>query len=126
MDRVNAHSDVVAAARARADALAAGDARSLNELLHPDFRWTSHTGEQFDRAAYIDLNTGGQTSWQQQNIGEPEVIVVADAAVLRTTVTDLIDTVAGPETYRMPMTQFWVHGESGWQCLAGHAGPRLT
>ena len=30
-----------------------------------------------------------------------------------------------PETYRMPMTQFWVRTDLGWQCLAGHAGPRL-
>ena len=29
------------------------------------------------------------------------------------------------QTYRMPMTQFWVQSDSGRQCLAGHAGPRL-
>lgn len=51
---------------------------------------------------------------------------MAGAAVLRTTVTDVIDTRDGPQTFRMPMTQFWVSGDSGWQCLAGHAGPRLA
>jgi hypothetical protein len=39
------------------------------------------------------------------------------------------DEVAGDdsvaETFRMPMTQVWVRVEDGWQCLAGHAGPRL-
>jgi hypothetical protein len=54
------------------------------------------------------------------------VLVVGDAAVLRTVVTDTIDRVDGIETYRMPMTQFWVRTDSGWRGLAGHAGPRLS
>lgn len=126
MDRVNAATDVLAAAQARAEALAAGDATTLTELLHADFRWTSHTGGDFDRAAYIEANTGGRTTWRRQDLGEPEVLVVAGAAVLRTVVTDIIATGSGPEAYRMPMTQFWVRDGSRWQCLAGHAGPRLS
>ena len=118
-------TEVVAAARARAAALADGDAARLGELLHPDFRWTAHTGEQFDRRAYLESNTSGRTTWRQQDLGEPEVLTVAGTAVLRTVVTDTIDTVAGPEIFRMPMTQVWVLGDVGWQCLAGHAGPRL-
>ena len=118
-------ADVLAAARARAAALAAGDASRLGDLLHPDFRWTAHTGEQFDRASYLESNTGGRTTWRQQDLGEPEVLAVAGTAVLRTVVTDTIETVTGPETFRMPLTQVWVLGDLGWQCLAGHAGPRL-
>lgn len=125
MCRVNATDEVLAAARARAAALAAGDAPKLTELLHEDFRWTSHTGKQFDRAAYIEANTRGRTTWLHQDLGEPEVLMGAGAAVLRTIVTDTIDTSEGQQTYRMPMTQVWVAGELGWQCLAGHAGPRL-
>ena len=30
------------------------------------------------------------------------------------------------EEFRMPITQTWVRGDTGWVCLAGHAGPRLT
>jgi hypothetical protein len=30
------------------------------------------------------------------------------------------------EEFRMPMTQVWVRASSGWRCLAGHAGPRLS
>ena len=43
------------------------------------------------------------------------MLVVGDAAVLCTVVTDTIDRVDGIETYRMPMTQFWVRTDSGWR-----------
>ena len=117
---------VLQAARARAAALGAGDASRLGELLHDDFRWTAHTGESFDRASYVESNTGGRTRWRGQDLGDAAVLVVGDAAVLRTVVTDTIERADGSETYRMPMTQFWVRAGSGWRCLAGHAGPRLT
>jgi hypothetical protein len=123
---VSSSSDVVAAARARAQALAAGDAEALAALLHDEFRWTSHTGEHFDRAGYIEANTQGRTTWRQQDLGDPEVGVVGSAAVLRTTVADTVETPAGPQTSRMPMTQTWVRTHSGWTCLAGHAGPLVT
>lgn len=123
---MNAAEVVLQAAIARAAALAAGDAAGLTDLLHVEFRWTSHTGEDFDRAAYIDSNTGGGTVWKMQDLGDPSIIVAGDAAVLRTVVTDIIDTPAGPQTFRMPMTQCWVRTRSKWRCLAGHAGPRFT
>lgn len=82
---------VLAAARARADALAAGDASALTALLHPEFRWTTHTGAELDRDAYVAANTGGRTVWRQQDLGDPEVLVVGDAAVLRTVVTDVVE-----------------------------------
>ena len=119
------HLQVLQAAQTRAAALAVGDASRLGELLHDDFRWTSHTGESFDRASYLESNAGGRTRWRSQDLGDAEVLVVGDAAVLRAVVTDTIDRADGTETYRMPMTQFWVRTGSGWRCLAGH-GPRLT
>ena len=42
-------SEVLAAAEARAVALAAGDADALRELHHQDLRWTTHRGEVLDR-----------------------------------------------------------------------------
>jgi len=59
-------------ASARAAALAAGDAARLDDLLHVDFRWTSHTGEDFDRAAYIKSDTGGGTQWLEQDYSREE------------------------------------------------------
>ena len=120
---MDAAEQVRETAIARAAALAAGDEARLDELLHADFRWTSHTGEDLDRAAYIESNTGGRTVWQKQCLGDPTVVVVGDAAVLRTVVTDTIDTAIGSQTHQMPMTQFWVRTVLGWKCLAGHAGP---
>ncbi|WP_138444153.1 nuclear transport factor 2 family protein [Sinomonas susongensis] len=116
---------VLEAAEARAEAMKAGDSQALTRLLHPDFRWTSHTGEQFDRAAYVRANTGGRTTWRGQDLGDPEILVAEGAAVLRTTVVDLVGESERTTLYRMPMTQVWVLTGQGWKCLAGHAGPRL-
>lgn len=121
--RGTTEQEVVAAATERAVALASGDAVALAELLHPRFSWTSHRGEAFDRSAYLDNNTGGRTVWDRQELGDPEVVVVGDVAVLRAVVTDVVAGDAGSEMFRMPVTQVWVRGVEGWQCLAGHAGP---
>lgn len=42
-------AQMIAAAEARAAALAAGDAEALEACLHPRFSWTSRLGESFDR-----------------------------------------------------------------------------
>lgn len=118
-------ADVLAAAKARAMALSESDADELQRLLHEEFSWVSHTGETFDRERYIQANTGGHTRWRQQDLGQPEAIVVGDTAVLRTIVTDTIQTDTGEETFQMPMTQVWVRVAHGWRCLSGHAGPRI-
>lgn len=117
---------VLEAARARAEAMRAGDPQALTGLLHHDFRWTSHTGEQFDRASYVHANTGGGTSWRGQDLGDPEILLAERTAVLRTVVVDEVGTLERPEAYRMPMTQVWVLTGQGWKCLAGHAGPCLS
>ncbi|MEU4295488.1 nuclear transport factor 2 family protein [Kribbella sp. NPDC026596] len=121
-----AEDQVVAAALARADALASGDGEQLRSLLHPDFRWTSHLGEQFDRELYVASNITQSLTWNNQSLARIAVIVVGDTAVLRCVVTDRVDHGGGIETFRMPMTQTWVQVEDRWLCLAGHAGPCLT
>lgn len=118
--------EVVAAAEERAGALVSGDVEHLLRLLHPQFRWTSHTGHQFDREEYVRANTGPGGRWVGQTLSEPEVIVIKDVAVLRCMVTDQVDSGWGTETFRMPMTQVWVRSDGRWTCLAGHAGPRQS
>ncbi|GAA0255611.1 nuclear transport factor 2 family protein [Cryptosporangium japonicum] len=103
----------------RAAALAAGDASALEALLHPAFRWTSHRGEVFDRAAYVRANTGGGLVWRQQVIESFDAVVIGDTGVATLLVTDVVS--AG--TFRMPVTQIWVRVAGEWLCLAGHAGP---
>ncbi|WP_133784715.1 nuclear transport factor 2 family protein [Kribbella sp. VKM Ac-2571] len=117
---------VLAAARDRADALASRDGGRLRRLLHADFHWTSHRGEEFDRERYVSSNTGGKLAWSAQSLSGAEVVVVGDAAVLRCLVTDRVDAGRGTESFRMPMTQTWVRVSGRWLCLAGHAGPRLV
>lgn len=115
------------AAHERAQALAAGDGARLSELLHEDFRWTTHVGETFGRPEYIRRNTEGHTVWRSQDVGQAEVVVVGDTAVLVAEVTDVVLSDDGtPETFRMPMTQVWVRIDGDWKLLAGHAGPRRT
>jgi hypothetical protein len=121
---MDAAQEVIAAADDRARALAAGDAERLRELLHDQFRWTTHAGETFDRSEYIRRNTEGHTVWRAQVMSSPEVVVVGDTAVLRAEVTDeVVSPSDAVETFQMPMTQVWVRVASGWKCLAGHAGP---
>jgi hypothetical protein len=56
---VDVVAEVRQAAATRAAALAAGDAELLRDLLHEDFRWTTHVEQVFDRDEYIRRNTGG-------------------------------------------------------------------
>jgi ketosteroid isomerase-like protein len=115
---------VLAAAQARAHALAAGDPHELEALLHPAFMWTTHTGQAYDREAYVRRNTDGTTVWRAQRMGDPTVVVVGDTAVLRTMVTDEVEAEDGTTaTLEMPMTQVWVSERGTWRCLVGHAGP---
>lgn len=123
---VDAIAEVRQAAGARAQALAEGNAEALRELLHEGFRWTTHVGQVFDRDEYIRRNTEGVTVWRSQALGPTDISIVGDVAVLLTVVTDVV-AVAGAEDaeFRMRVTQVWVRARDRWQCLAGHAGPRL-
>ena len=124
---VSDEEQVLEAAQARAAALGRGDASALINLLHEQFRWTTHLGEVLDRTEYVARNTGGHTVWRSQTLSDPRVAVVADTAVLHAVVTDVVLSGASEAAeFRMPMTQVWVRASSGWRCLAGHAGPRLS
>lgn len=116
---------VVDAAHRRAVALASGDGAALADLLHPEFRWTSHRGQTFDRSAYLDSNVSGGLVWRAQTLSDVSVTVAGDTAVLTCRVTDEVERDGRAERFSMPMTQVWVRSMSGWLCLAGHAGPLL-
>ncbi|MGN6574574.1 MAG: nuclear transport factor 2 family protein [Nocardioides sp.] len=117
-------SQVIKAAAERACALAAADAGALTDLLHEEFRWTSHLGETFGREDYVRRNTVGPVRWESQRLDDVDVVVVGEVAVLRAEVSDTVAGGDGPETFRMPMTQVWILDGGRWRCLAGHAGPR--
>jgi uncharacterized protein DUF4440 len=123
---MDVEGQVVAAAERRAAALVAGDGSRLTELLHEEFRWTTHRGESLARDEYVRRNTGGHTSWRAQELEAPDVVVVGATAVLSTVVRDVVVGAHGhDETFRMPVTQVWVGAGGSWRCLAGHAGPLL-
>jgi hypothetical protein len=114
-----------AAVERRAEALASGRPADLEAVLHPRFRWTSHRGEVFDRAAYVLSNTGGGLRWRQQLLDQTVVVVLGGTGVVTSVVTDHVEVAGESRAFRMPVTQTWVRGPAGWQCLAGHAGPLL-
>ena len=98
----------------------------LQELLHEEFRWTTHRGELLDRSEYIRRNTQGETVWRSQTLSNAQVTVVGDTAILHADVADLVLSDDQEETtFRMPVTQVWVRVDGAWTCLAGHAGPLL-
>jgi hypothetical protein len=123
---VTTSDEVLEAARQRAVALTTGDPKGLEFLLHPQFRWVSHTGERFDRDSYVKSNTGGGTRWSRQELSEVEVVAHPETAVLRCQAVDEVDRGQGVEELRMPMTQVWVRYDDRWVCLVGHSGPALT
>jgi ketosteroid isomerase-like protein len=125
-DHVDARKQVISAAEGRASALVAGNAERLLDLLHEDFRLTTHLGETYNRSEYIRRNTRPHTAWRSQDLSDAEVVVVGDTAVLYAEVTDVVSSGDEVETFRMPMTQVWVRLDGGWKCLAGHAGPRRS
>ena len=121
---MDATTEVIRAAEARAEALATGDVTRLRDLLHSEFRWVSHTGERFDRETYVETYVKNGVDVSEQELTDISVVAHPQTAVLRCTVVESIDQGHGPREYRMPMTQVWVLRENRWLCLAGHAGAR--
>lgn len=117
--------DVLNAALERADALRGNDGERLGRLLHPQFCWTSHKGDQFDRDTYLRSNIDGQNTWHGQTLEHAKIRIFGTTAVLTCIVTDEVSTTAGRRQNRMPMTQVWIHEGERWLLVAGHAGPLL-
>jgi hypothetical protein len=117
--------EVIAAAERRAAALVDGDAEQLRVLLHPSLRWTTFRGDILDRDRYISGNTSGDLEWRRQLLTDVDVVVVGVTAVLTAVVTDDVRREGRDQRFRLRLTQTWVRGDAGWQCLAGHAGPEV-
>jgi ketosteroid isomerase-like protein len=118
-------AEVLAAARRRAQALVARDAAALTALHHPALQWTTFRGAVLDRAAYVRSNTAGDLVWRAQELVDPVVAVADETAVLTAVARDDVERDGRLESYTLRLTQTWVRGETGWRCLAGHAGPEL-
>ena len=118
-----AEVEVLDAVARRSRALTTRDPQALTGLLHPLFRWTSYRGQRFDRASYVDANTGGSLRWISQRVESADVAVDGDAAVVTGTVVDEVERGGEPEVHRLLVTMVWIRRDRRWVCLAGHAGP---
>lgn len=114
---------ILQAAQERAAALIARDAAALGRLLHPALRWTTFRGEVLDKESYIAGNTGGDLRWFDQRLEDVDILIAGDTAVVVAVVVDKVERGGVPASFRLRLTQTWVKTESGWLCLAGHAGP---
>jgi ketosteroid isomerase-like protein len=117
--------EVLLAAEQRAAALAAADPAALRALMHPSLQWTTFNGDVLSREQYIAGNTGGVLTWRSQRLEDVRVVVVGETAVLTALVTDEVRKGGQDQSFTLRLTQTWVRAESGWQCLAGHAGPEV-
>jgi hypothetical protein len=121
---MNQADEVLRLAEARAAALVEGEPDRLRRLLHPEFQWTSHRGERYDRESYVLANTR-ELRWMKQRLEDPEVTVVGDTAILLCTVNDTVVRDGEELSFVLPVTQVWVRAHRSWVLLAGHAGPEL-
>lgn len=122
---MNQADEVLRLAEARAAALVEGEPDRLRRLLHPEFQWTSHRGERYDRETYVLANTR-DLRWVKQRLEDPEVTVVGDTAILLCTVHDTVVRDGEELTLRVPVTQVWIRAHKSWVLLAGHVGPVLA
>jgi ketosteroid isomerase-like protein len=116
---------VLLVAEQRAIALAAGDPDALRALMHPSLQWTTYKGDLLSREQYVAGNTGGVLIWKSQRLEGTRVVVIGDTAVLTALVTDEVRRDGQDQSFTLRLTQTWVRAESGWQCLAGNAGPEV-
>lgn len=70
---MNQPDEVVAAARRRARFRGQRDTDALLDILHPEFVWTTHTGEVLARSEYVDANTNGPVRWLAQTLHDLDV-----------------------------------------------------
>jgi hypothetical protein len=117
--------EVLLAAEQRAAALVAVDPEGLRALMHPCLQWTTFKGEVLSREQYLAGNTGGVLTWRSQRLEDVRVVVVGETAVLTALVTDEVCKDGQDQSFTLRLTQTWVRAVSGWQCLAGHAGPEV-
>lgn len=119
---MNQADEVLRIAEVRAAALVEGEPDRLRRLLHPEFRWTSHRGDRYDRESYVLANTR-DLRWVKQRLEDPEVTVVGDTAILLCTAVDTVVRDGAELSLEVPVTQVWVRAHKTWVLLAGHAGP---
>ena len=112
--------EVVEAANRRSQALVAGDAGAMAQILAPEFVYINASGQVFTRDAYLHAYVGsGWIKWQTQNLDEVQVLCYGAVAVMICRVRD--QTIANDQWsddyYR---SQFvYVKRDDRWQCVAG-------
>jgi len=118
---------VAAQVRARSDALVAGDAERMNEILADDFTYTNASGASCDRAAYVASYVGSpDLVWLAQESSEPVVRVYGDAAVVTLDVHDRATWQGEPFEGDFRSMFVYVRRDSVWRCVAGQTTSRSS
>ncbi len=125
---MGADEDAVAAlVAARSDALVAGDAGRMTEILADDFTYTNARGESCDRAEYIASYVGSpDLAWISQQSSEPVVRVYGDAAVVLLDVHDRATWRGDPFEGSFRSLFVYMRREGTWRCVAGQTTSRSS
>jgi ketosteroid isomerase-like protein len=93
--------------------------------MHPALQWTTFQGEVLSHEQYVAGNTADGLTWRSQRLEDARVAVVGDTAIVSALVIDEVERDGRDQTFALRLTQTWVRADASWQCLAGHAGPKV-
>ena len=116
-------TDVMAAIRARADALAAQDWGVVEAQLHEHFIYTNTRGERLGPRLYLDFLRNGPLRWVHQSIADALVAEVGDTAVVTGLVFDHVVIEGEEHELHFATTQAYVRVDGVWKYLAGQTSP---
>ena len=118
---MGADEDALAAlVAARTEALVAGDAERMNDILADDFTYTNASGVSCDRDEYVASYVGSpDLVWLAQESTEPDIRVFGDAAVVRSTCTTGRPGRASPSRAYFRSLFVYVRRDGTWRCVVG-------
>jgi uncharacterized protein (TIGR02246 family) len=111
---------VAAQVAARSEALVAGDAARMREVLADDFTYTNASGASCGREEYIASYVDSPAvTWQSQEASNQEIRVYGDAAVVTLDVHDRATWQGEPFEGRFRSLFVYLRRDGRWLCVAG-------
>lgn len=108
-------------------AVAAGDVRTVEQLLHPSFVWVHSSGIPTDRAAFITSYVSSKVRYAKMEIRDITVSIYGDTAVVRGVSPRQVEAASAaesklsPDQFVLHYTITLVHNNGRWLIVAGHS-----
>ena len=114
-------SQILLAARQRAQALVSRDVAKLNQLLSPGFHYTNARGAILDKVGYVQKYALDESVvWRSQELSDTKIFFVAGAAVLTARTHDIARFGTFELDAHFRTTQIYEVTKVGWLYVAGH------